>query len=233
MSIGWIKLHRSICDNWISQDPNAMAVWVRILVDANFEDKTKLFNGCKVTIKRGQLIFGLNAFSIKTGVSVAKLRRIIDMLESDGMISRQKTNKYSVITVVSYDQYQVDDKQTTSKTQADDNQIATPKEVKKDKKERTKAAPVPYQSIVDIYNEQCTNLENVSILTDARKRKIKQFWNADDKHKDLDFYKRYFSHINTIPFLTGQVDGKTFKADLAWLMNLENLAKILEKKYND
>ena len=127
---GWIKLHRGIFDHWISSDPECLCVWLRMLTDANFEDKKHLFNGALIEIKRGQIIFGLEAWSAKTGVSISKLRRLLDMLEKDKMIDRQKTNKYSLISILNYSLYQDDDRQNASKPQADDKQTATPKELK-------------------------------------------------------------------------------------------------------
>jgi len=127
---GWIKLHRGIFDHWIAGDPEYLCVWLRMLTDANFEDKKHLFNGALIEIKRGQIIFGLEAWSAKTGVTISKLRRLLDMLEKDRMIDRQKTNKYSLISILNYSLYQDDDRQNASKTQADDKQTATPKELK-------------------------------------------------------------------------------------------------------
>ena len=127
---GWIKIHRALLDHWCATEPEALAVWVRLLCEANFEDKKSLINGCLVDVKRGQLVFGLDAFSAKSGVSVMKLRRIISMLESDGMINRQKTSKYSLISITCYDKHQDDSRQTSDKEQAGDNQITAPKEVK-------------------------------------------------------------------------------------------------------
>lgn len=127
---GWIKIHRALLDHWCATEPEALAVWVRLLCEANFESKKSMINGCLIDVERGQLVFGLDAFSKKSGVSVAKLRRIISMLESDGMISRQKTSKYSLISIACYDKYQEDDRQITGKSQANHNQIAAPKEVK-------------------------------------------------------------------------------------------------------
>ena len=121
---GWIMLHRKMLDNWVSQEPELLAVWVRLLLEANHCDIKKMFNGCHIEIKRGQLIFGLNAFSLKSGVSESKLRRYISLLEKDGMISRQKTNKYSLISIVNFESYQGDDSQNAGKTQANNNQNA-------------------------------------------------------------------------------------------------------------
>lgn len=135
---GWIKVHRALLDHWCATEPEALSVWVRLLCEANFENKKSMINGCLIDVERGQLVFGLDAFSNKSGVSVAKLRRIISMLESDGMISRQKTSKYSLISISCYDKYQEDDRQIAGKSQAKDNQIAAPKEVKNLRSEEDK-----------------------------------------------------------------------------------------------
>lgn len=119
---GWIMLHRKMLDNWVAQEPELLAMWVRLLLDANHTDTKRMFNGCHIEIKRGQLIFGLNAFSIKSGISEAKVRRYISLLEKDGMISRLKTNKYSLISIVNFDSYQCDVRQTTGESQANDIQ---------------------------------------------------------------------------------------------------------------
>jgi hypothetical protein len=162
---GWIKLNRELSHHWVAQEPDALAVWIRILLDANFQDKTKRFNGTLVTINRGQLIFGLNAYSDKTGVSVSKLRRIMNDLEKDGMISRQKTNKYSVITVLAYDLYQSGDSQAASKRQANDSQTATPKEGKKEKKERKLFTPPTKDEAKDYFIQQgSTESESMAFI---------------------------------------------------------------------
>ena len=135
---GWIKVHRALLDHWCATEPEALSVWVRLLCEANFENKKSMINGCLIDVERGQLVFGLDAFSKKSGVSVSKLRRIISMLESDGMISRQKTSKYSLISIACYDKYQEDDRQIAGKSQAKDNQIAAPKEVKNLRSEEDK-----------------------------------------------------------------------------------------------
>ena len=131
--IGWIKINREIINHWCSNDPSFFAVWIRLLSEANFKTKKTMVNRSPVTIKRGQLIFGLNAFSQKSGVTVSKLRKIIKVLLKEGMIDRQKTNKYSIISITNYEKYQVVDKQTTSRRQADDKQTTTLEEGKEGK----------------------------------------------------------------------------------------------------
>lgn len=122
---GWIKLQRDIMDHWIAQDNEYLAVWVRMLAEANFSDRKSVINGALVEVKRGQLIFGLESYSEKTGVSVRRLRKLLELLESDRMIDRQKSNKFSLISIVNYAKHQDDDRQTAGKGQADDKQTAS------------------------------------------------------------------------------------------------------------
>ena len=128
---GWIKIHRALLDHWCATEPEALAVWVRLLCEANFEDKKANIGGRLIDVKRGQLVFGLNAFSDRSGVSVKVIRRVISQLESDGMLGKQNFNKFSLITITCYDEYQDEGKQKASKGQAEGKQRATPKEVKK------------------------------------------------------------------------------------------------------
>lgn len=103
---GWIKLHRKLLDHWSASEPEMLATWIRLLLEANHQDSKKLFNGSLVEIKRGQLIFGYNAFSTKAGVSKKKLERYMKLFEGEGMLERQRGSKYSLLTITCYDSYQ-------------------------------------------------------------------------------------------------------------------------------
>ena len=135
--LGWIKFQRDITEHWCASDPIFFAVWFRLVAEANYKDQKTMLNGSPVTVKRGQLIFGLNAFSNRSGVSIAKLRRVIKILLYESMIDRQIFSKYSIISITNYEKYQVDDKQNARKTQAEDKQttILKEEEVSKYKKD--------------------------------------------------------------------------------------------------
>lgn len=130
---GWIKIQRDITEHWCGSDPNFFAVWFRLVAEANYKDNKTILNGTPVSIKRGQVIFGLNAFSDRSGVSVSKLRRIIKILLDESMIDRQIFNKYSIISIANYNKHQAVDRQTTSKQQANDKQTTILEEGKEGK----------------------------------------------------------------------------------------------------
>lgn len=145
---GWIKLQRDIMDHWIAQDNEYLAVWIRMLSEANFEAQTKMFNGHVLTVGRGQFIFGLDSYAEKTKVSVMRLRRLIDLLEKHQMVNRVKFSKYSLISIVNYDKYQSDNRQTTGYEQGDNRQT-TGKQQSDNNTIRIKELKEAKNSIVD------------------------------------------------------------------------------------
>lgn len=127
---GWIKIHRKLFEHWVAEEPEMLACWVHLIAAANHSDKKTMFNGSLIEVKRGQMVFGLNAFSERTRISIKKLRRYLDMFEAEGMLGRQKTNKFSLITIAKYDDYQIQGSQGASKGQTEGKQRATSKECK-------------------------------------------------------------------------------------------------------
>ncbi|GEM_PF-3557652 len=122
---GWISLQRSMQSHWVFQESDLLKFWVALLMEANWETKTKLFNKKLITVERGQVIFGRKVWSERLSISETKLRRYIDMLVNDHMIDQQTTSQYSMITVLNYEKYQYNNQQTTSKQPAYDQQTTS------------------------------------------------------------------------------------------------------------
>ena len=129
MSEGFITLHRSVQKHWIWDEPEALKFWVALLLQANWEAKTTLFNKRLITVERGQVVFGRKVWSERLKISEMKLRRYLEMLKAEGMINQQTTSRYSLITVLNYHEYQVNNQQTTSKQPASNQQVTTSKQV--------------------------------------------------------------------------------------------------------
>ena len=126
---GWIRVQRGILEHWVFSEADALKLWVYLLMSANYEDKSRMFNGRLTQVKRGQLIYGRHAVSQRLGISEAKLRRYIKQFIKDEMISQQTTNKYSIITITCYEKYQDVSQQTANKQPTKRQQTTTPKQV--------------------------------------------------------------------------------------------------------
>jgi len=104
---------------------------------------------------------------------------------------------------------------------------------KEDSSGHVRDQPVPYSKIVDLYHEICTSLPRVKALSQSRKGYIKARW---QEHPDMEFWKEFFSEVESCKFLTGKADykdRKPFYADLEWLTRPNNFLKVLEGKYRD
>jgi uncharacterized protein YdaU (DUF1376 family) len=82
--------------------------------------------------------------------------------------------------------------------------------VKENTSSSPKADPIPYQQIVDSYNDNLPMLRRCIKVTDKVRNTIRKSWNADKRHQNMEFWDRYFVAIprlsNRLDFWTG-VDG--------------------------
>lgn len=192
---GWIKLQRDIIDHWIAQDNEYLAVWIRMLAEANFESQTKMFNGQVITVGRGQFIFGLDSYAEKTKVSVMRLRRFVYLLEKHQMINRVKSAKYSLISIVNYDKYQADNRQTTVTQQADNNTIRN-KEIKNKKRTAKSADFEPSAKLT--FSQKCFEIfwEEVEKKGTDKAGALKAFekYTAGKTDDEVDFVLNVICH---------------------------------------
>ena len=83
-----------------------------------------------------------------------------------------------------------------------------------------------YQSFLDLYNEVCPSLPKAIKVNDKRKGLI----NAVFEEYGEEAVKEVLSKVEEYPFLTGEND-RGWKADFEWLMNKNNLLKVMEGRY--
>lgn len=166
---GWIKLHREIT-KWEWYDKSEMVhLFLHFLLLANH--KKKSWRG--QVVEGGQFITGLQSLKRDTGISTQTLRTCIKRLESTGEITNRSTNKYRIITIVNWEEYQSDDKKLTSKltSKLTNNQQSTNKQltankndknVKKDKNIKQPAELAGVNELLGIFKEfnPATNFGN-------------------------------------------------------------------------
>ena len=99
-----------------------------------------------------------------------------------------------------------------------------------------RAPPCPHTEIVALYHEHLPANPQVKVWDGERAKALRTRWREDPKRQSLDYWQRFFRHVAASPFLTGQVesrDGRTFLADLGWLVKKSNFIKVIEHKYHD
>lgn len=106
MQNGFITLHRKIKENPIFRNSHLYHLFSFYLLSANHEEKEVYFNGQFVTVKRGQLITGRLSISEQTGIPNGSIPRLNQVLVRLGMITLKPNSRFSLITVVKYNDYQ-------------------------------------------------------------------------------------------------------------------------------
>lgn len=109
---GYIKLDRKLLNWGWFKNGDMLKLWVYLLLTAQHQDT--LVNG--ILLKRGQVLFGRKQASKDTGISEQSVRTCITRLKSTNEITTISTNKYTIITILKYDEYQNNNKKPTTKT---------------------------------------------------------------------------------------------------------------------
>jgi len=99
---GWIKIHRKFSSWEWADEPKMVSLFIHLLIEASHQDAR--WKGRE--IKRGQVIFGRLKWAEKTGISEQGLRTCLKKLKSTGEIDIKSTSKYSIVTILNYDEYQ-------------------------------------------------------------------------------------------------------------------------------
>ena len=135
-TMGFIKIHRNIRDWGWYDDANTLAVWIHILIDANYEERT--WHG--ETVGVGSMITSVASLAEQTGLTYKQVRTCLSRLIEDGKIVTKGANKWTRITICDYDSYMLggegagrtNGEQKANKGQAEGEQRATLKEYKEE-----------------------------------------------------------------------------------------------------
>jgi hypothetical protein len=189
---GWIKLHRKVIDHWIFENPTYFRAWLIMLFTVNYESKKVLIHGMLFECKRGQSLLSLESWVDLFGVSkkkgawtFQKVRTFFELLESDGMITKENLIKTTRLTICNYEVYQEqqqpNNNQITTKQQPNNNQITTTKE-SKESKERKEVFIEPTLSEVSEYCKERRN--NVDPIAWINHYTAKGWFIGKNKMKD-------------------------------------------------
>ncbi|WP_111682191.1 hypothetical protein [Winogradskyella tangerina] len=136
--VGHIILHRDIMEWEWYQSPNVFRVYIHLLIKANF--KNKKWQG--KLIKRGQLITSIGHLASELMISAQSIRTSLFKLSDSNAIVLKPTNRFTLITIVNYDNYQTaksysnkqNNTQLTNNQHSNNKQSTTTKERNKNNK---------------------------------------------------------------------------------------------------
>lgn len=112
---GWLKLHRQLLNWEWFKDAETLQLFLYCLLRANISNGA--WRG--ISYKRGQFITSLDTICKDTGLSKQHARTRLKRLKLTGELTSESTNKFTIITICKFDDYQ-------SVTNDGNNQTNTP-----------------------------------------------------------------------------------------------------------
>lgn len=99
---GYIRLYRSLNSWRYYGNTTAMALWIHILLEANWQEKW--WRG--IAVERGCLVTSVAKLADDLSLSPSTVRRWLKAFEDDQQIKIKTTNKYTQIFVINYSKFQ-------------------------------------------------------------------------------------------------------------------------------
>lgn len=220
---GWIKIHRSIRENWVFKNERWFKWWCIMLMEANFKDEKFLLGYDFHTIKRGQIAHSLRSWAVIFSANTKTVRRFFSVLENDKMIVKETIGKgvqsTTLITIEKYDDYQggVDTNSTTNSTTSSTTRETRNVDTIEEGKEVKEVKKKEYSEAIHNCFHNCLEFFDV----DLKPQKGKEDSWLDTIEKLNRIEKITFHQIETVV--------KGIRADDFWQKNFLSLAKLRKK----
>lgn len=127
----YIKLFRKILNSPIFENEKALKIWIWCLVKATHKKREQLVGKQIVHLEKGQFVTGRKKASEELKMNDRTIYDYFKLLEKLQMISINSNNKFSIVTVEKWEDYQVEE----LKIQQQDNNNATTTQHKQECKE--------------------------------------------------------------------------------------------------
>lgn len=192
-------------------NPLTLQLFIYCLFRANFEDTT--WQG--ISILKGSFITSYDTLHSDTKQTLQQLRTNLLRLQRTREITVKSTNKYTIITICKYEDYQsiqqTNNNQITNKQQTNNNQITTDKNIKKDKKEK------------NIKNNLSIEEKNFDFSSNPM---LKPFSQSEINKIDLLKQDFNFDFLNNKDFFNGEIENEF----LNWILYLKAFGKKLTQQ---
>lgn len=205
MENGWIKLHRKLLANILFQNAYALKIWIWCLLKASHTPRKYLMGITQIEITEGSFIFGSFVAKEELKISIPTIWRWLRFLEREKQLVIKTTNRYSIITITHWKEYQSLDpikKVVPKKVEPDTRPYTLAGEIKK-----LEDSPRRDLNIIALYMEhRKPDLQNRQQFNIALKRHLapaKDLKEFTDNQilKALDYAKKEYPQIYTLETL--------------------------------
>lgn len=198
MSDSFITLSRKILSWRWYKNNNITKVFVHCLLKANWQDKSWE----NMTIKRGQFVTSYSTLSEETGLSVKQIRNSLKKLAETQEILTNTTNRFTLVTIIKYNDYQNKCELGANKGQTEGKQGANKGQRLNNNKQEEQDYYI-IMGIDDLFKKYISDerlnksfQDNFRITSNEHHRLLKEFTN-EQKGKGIftKSYTEYASHF--------------------------------------
>jgi hypothetical protein len=189
---GFILTWRKIMETSFYKNSYCFHLAMHLLLKANHQDKEIIFNGKPILIKRGSCIVGRKTLSEDTGIAQSTVRNKLASLRQCGFLDSKSTNKFSIITILNYDNYQNYKKNLGQQTRQPEDSQRTARGQPEDT------------------NKECNNVNNVNKDTIPPPLEEVLAY-CKERNKGVDPHK-WFNHYQAKGWLIGKTKMKDWRA---------------------
>ena len=256
---GFALIHRQFMDSKLYKDSQAVHLWLHLILKANHSPAVVDTELGEMLVSRGQMITGRPKLVSETFIPDNKIKSLLRSFETHGMIRiESKGRKFSLITVLKYDEFQPQNCPTdvqrlsnvnthserphegvcpTDVQRLSINNNITNKSISNeidmssddDQPAGKKSKPVPYQAVMNAYNEAVgERLPNAEKLNPKRRAAIKRLM-SELKEPTVEAASNYFMAFvdSAGRFYFGDND-RGWKAHFDYVLRPDTLTKTRE-----
>ncbi len=127
----YIKLFRKILKSPIWENEKALKVWIWCLLKATHKERDQLVGKQLVHLEKGQFVTGRKKAAEELNMNDRTIYDYFKLLKKLHMISINSNNKFSVVSIEKWEDYQIEELKINNKSTTNQQQINTNKNVKK------------------------------------------------------------------------------------------------------
>lgn len=237
----YIMLYRKITSwEWYT-DANTMRVFFHLLLNANWKDGR--YRGYEVP--RGSLVVGRKKLAKELKMSEQSVRTALEHLKSTNEITTKITNRFTIVTIVNYDNYQVvvDDSnhqndqqpnQQSTNNQPTTNHNRINKDINKENNKSISKDILRPTSEVERVISEWNNLPEPIKKVQGLKPNTERYKMLTSRIKEygIDSVIEAVHKVGESDFLRRGSD-KGWQIDFGWFVRPNNFPKVLEGKYDN
>lgn len=188
MQGGWIKVFREFSQwEWFHK-PEMVQIFIYLLLKANSEDA--VFEG--EIVPRGSLVTSVKNLSWGTHLTPQVVRTCLERLKLTNEITTKSTNKYTIITLCSYDKYQCSQNEVNKQNNEQLN-----KQLTNNQQTNNKQLTNNQQQYKNIRNKEDNNISHT--IARPRTREEEFLYDMQNNQSWLEMVAmRYKTSIHTI-----------------------------------